>query len=60
MTARERAASASAAAAVERVQARTVQSFDPDMPEENPNTGGPITPPIAKAIRLEIEERRRG
>lgn len=57
-TAHERRTAANAAAATARVQARAA-SYDPDE-ESGPNTGGPITPALAKRIRLEIEGRRRG
>lgn len=57
----ERRASASAAEAVRRARAHTAPTFDPDAVEPDaPNTGGRVTPAVARAIReqLEIERNR--
>lgn len=55
MNAREQRAQAAAAAAVERAQAHTDDWPEP-IPDQ-PRQRYPVTPEIARAIRLEHEER---
>lgn len=47
------------ASAQERTRARTAPSFDPDVPDEDQNPGGHVTPAVAALKRKYIERRRR-